>query len=213
MMYSEKIQRAIKFSVKTHEVYQKQKRKGKDVAYITHPMTVGIILSLADASEDVVVAGILHDTIEDSVREKKVTKEMIAERFGIHVATLVDSVTEQDKSASWEMRKAEAIGHIATFSHDSLLVKSADILSNVSETIDDYGRCGEEVFERFNAPKDRIVGHYLKAIDMIIARWPENPLAGDLSALSESLWTIKNNNTDASCCSTRADENDGNEGQ
>jgi len=40
-----KIQKAIKFAVKTHEVYQKQARKGKDVSYITHPLTVGLILS------------------------------------------------------------------------------------------------------------------------------------------------------------------------
>jgi (p)ppGpp synthase/HD superfamily hydrolase len=191
MIYTHKIQRAIKFSVKTHEVYQKQKRKGKDVAYITHPMTVGLILSLAGASEDVVVAGILHDTIEDSVQEKKVTTEMISQRFGEHVASLVDSVTEQDKSASWEVRKAEAIGHIPTFSHDSLLVKSADILSNVSETIDDHARFGEEIFERFNAPKEKIISHYLQAIDMIIKRWPDSPLAGDLAALSESFRNIK----------------------
>ena len=45
MLYSYKISRAIRFSTKTHEVYQKQKRKGKDIPYITHPLTVGLILS------------------------------------------------------------------------------------------------------------------------------------------------------------------------
>jgi (p)ppGpp synthase/HD superfamily hydrolase len=44
MVNIQKIQKAIKFAVKTHEVYQKQTRKGKDVSYITHPLTVGLIL-------------------------------------------------------------------------------------------------------------------------------------------------------------------------
>jgi len=98
MIYTSKIQKAIKFSIKTHEVYQKQKRKGKDIPYIVHPLTVGIILASVKASEDVVIAGILHDTIEDSIPEKKVTKKMLIERFGKKVADLVESVTEKIKN-------------------------------------------------------------------------------------------------------------------
>src|SRR3990167_6087050 len=102
MLYSNKISKAIRFSIKTHEIYQKQKRKGKDIPYITHPLTVGLILARAGADEDVVVAGILHDTIEDSVPEKKVTREMLTERFGEKVASLVESVTELDKDMPWD---------------------------------------------------------------------------------------------------------------
>ena len=81
MIYKPKIQHAIRFAIKTHEIYQKQKRKGKDIPYIIHTLTVGLILAKAGVSEDVVIAGILHDTIEDSIDKKKVTKEMIIERF------------------------------------------------------------------------------------------------------------------------------------
>src|ERR1700676_883610 len=92
MIFTPTIRKAIVFSIKTHEVYQKQKRKGKDIAYITHPLTVGLILARANAGEDVIVAGILHDTIEDSIDKKKVTRGMLAERFSKNVADLVDSV-------------------------------------------------------------------------------------------------------------------------
>src|SRR3989344_784375 len=91
MLFSSKIQIAITFAIKVHEIDRKQKRKGKDIPYITHPLTVGLILARAGASEDVVVAGILHDAIEDSIREKKVSREMIAGLFGENVAELVDS--------------------------------------------------------------------------------------------------------------------------
>lgn len=190
MRYLPKIQKAIRFSIKTHEVYQKQKRKGKDVAYITHPLTVGIILSMAHASEDVIVAGILHDTIEDSPEEKKVTVEMLEERFGKKVAEGVLSVTETNKSLSWEERKKEALEHIKDFSKDSLLIKSADIIANVSELIDDYARQGEKAFESFNAPKEKVIKHQLESIGAIAKSWKENPLLEDLLFLEGKLQEI-----------------------
>ncbi|NTU98970.1 HD domain-containing protein [Candidatus Falkowbacteria bacterium] len=180
MVYTQKIKRAIKFSIKTHEVYQKQKRKNKDIAYITHPLTVGIILSLVGANENVICAGILHDTIEDSVDYKKVDAGMLAERFGREVADLVVSVTEVDRSLPWEDRKADALSHIWQFSEDSLLVKSADTLSNTSELIDDYTRYGESIFDQFSASKEKMLAHYRHVIEAILERWRENPLADDL---------------------------------
>lgn len=190
MIYTQKLKDAIKFSIKTHEVYRKQKRKGKDIPYITHPLTVGLILAHAGADEDVVIAGILHDTIEDSSPEKKVSKEMIAERFGTHVAALVLSVTEEDQTRAWEESKKEALGHIAHFSHGSLLVKSADTISNVSEIMDDHRREGDDTFARFHASKERTVANYLEVTKRLLARWPESPLAKDLRHIHDQLLRI-----------------------
>lgn len=61
MTYSAHIQKAIQFATAAHTG---QTRKGKsDVLYITHPLTVALILSRADAEDDVIIAGILHDTV------------------------------------------------------------------------------------------------------------------------------------------------------
>lgn len=189
-IYSDKIRRAIKFASKTHNQYQQQTRKGKVIPYITHPLTVGIILSLSKAPEDVIVAGILHDTIEDSLKDKKITPQMITERFGKNVAKLVLSVTEKNRDLSWEERKKEALKHIKKFSNDSLLVKSADVLANYSELVNDYNRYGDETFNRFNAPKEDIIIHQLKVISAILSKWPENPLFSDLSFLANDLEEI-----------------------
>lgn len=194
MKYTPKIQHAIRFATKTHEGYQKQKRKGKDVPYIVHPITVGLILATSGASEELIIAGILHDTIEDSIDEKKVTKEMIVNRFGEEVYELVLSVTEQDKSLSWEERKIEALEHIKTFSHDSLLLKSADVISNNMELIDDYNKKGEETFKRFNAPKEKTIPHTLKVINAIIEKWSDSPLAPELLYIAKELQRINQGN-------------------
>ena len=191
MKYTPKIQHAIRFSIKTHEVYQKQKRKGKDIPYIVHPLAVGLILASAGSSEDVVIAGILHDTIEDSIEAKKVTKKMIVDRFGENVADLVLSVTEQNKNLSWEEIKKEALEHIKTFSRDSLLLKSADILANNSELCYDYRKKGDEAFKIFGASKKKKLNEQSDAIKAILKKWPESPLRKDLKILLKNIESME----------------------
>lgn len=190
MLYSAQMQRAIRFMLKTHEVYQKQKRKGKDMPYLTHPLTVGLILARAGAAEDAVIAGILHDTIEDSVEEKKVSYEMLRERFGAGVADLVASVTEEGKDVPWEARKAAALAAIASYSHDSVLVKSADVIANNAETLEDYALEGDATFERFSQSKEKTLEHAQRVIAALIARWPESPLSPDLAGIAALLREI-----------------------
>ncbi len=187
MLKTLRLHKAIKFAIKTHEVYQKQKRKGKDVAYIVHPMTVALILSENKASEDVVLAGVLHDTIEDSIQEKRVSYDMINERFGKEVADLVWSVTEKEKEDSWQKRKKKALEEIKGFSEDSLFLKSADVVSNTSELVDDYYRNKDDVFEIFNASKEEVIEHQLKVIQVLVDNWLDNPLKEDLKYLSFEL--------------------------
>lgn len=187
MIYTHLIRKAIGFATQVHEIDQKQKRKGKDIAYIAHPLGVGLILAKAGASEEIIAAGILHDTIEDSIAKNKITKEILVNEFGEEIADLVISVTEQNKELPWEVRKEEALKHIESFSHGALLVKSADILHNAYELLDDYEKDGNVVFERFNAPQEKIIKNQLRAIAAIVSQWKENPLKDDLVYLANDL--------------------------
>ncbi len=182
-----KIQKAIKFATKTHEVYQKQKRKGKDISYIIHPLSVGIILASVTNDEGIICAGILHDTIEDSIPEKKVDYEMVEERFGKRVADLVLAVTEQDKEMSWDNRKKEAIEHINKMENDELLVKTGDVVANLSELVDDYLRNGDSIFSSFNAPKEKKLNNDLNVLNAILERWSDNPFKGKIIELKTNI--------------------------
>jgi len=182
MIFTQNIQRAIEFA---EQVHRDQMRKGKKMAYIEHPLAVGLILARAGAEEEIVIAGILHDTIEDS--DGRITKQDIEQEFGSRVAEMVSDVTEQDKSLPWEERKRLAREHVAEMSKDSLLVKSGDVVHNLTEIGIDLEREGGKIFERFNAPKEQQLEVYTKLVGAIASAWHENPLLQDLRAALERL--------------------------
>jgi (p)ppGpp synthase/HD superfamily hydrolase len=191
------VRSALRFSLETHEVQQKQKRKGKDIPYITHPLTVGLILARAGASDEVIAAGILHDTIEDSVPEHKVTHVMLKEHFGEIVADAVQDVTEVRTTNVWKEVKQQALEHIKTISGPALWVKTADVISNVSEILDDHAHRGDAMFSHFAAPKADFIANYRAVIDALLLQWtretPEtsqNPMLVDLQTLATDLAKI-----------------------
>lgn len=91
------INQAIIFATKAHEG---QLRKVTQSPFIIHPLAVGCTLADAGEDEDVVVAGFLHDTVEDT----DVTLDQIRDEFGDEVAELVDGCSE-NKALSWDERK------------------------------------------------------------------------------------------------------------
>ncbi|PIQ73052.1 hypothetical protein COV58_04605 [Candidatus Roizmanbacteria bacterium CG11_big_fil_rev_8_21_14_0_20_36_8] len=177
MIFTPLIHKSITFATKVHLT---QKRKGKDIPYITHPLTVALILSRVTPDENIICAGILHDTIEDCVPYGSVTKEFLEKEFNGRIAQMVNDVTEQDKTLPWSERKMAALSHIKDMNHDSLLVKSADVLHNLVELNENIKTQGDEVFESFNASKEDTILRYKKLIGALEKTWADNPLLGDL---------------------------------
>ncbi|MBR3323586.1 bifunctional (p)ppGpp synthetase/guanosine-3',5'-bis(diphosphate) 3'-pyrophosphohydrolase [Candidatus Saccharibacteria bacterium] len=89
---SRRIEKAIKLATEAHEG---QTRKSGE-AYISHPLAVMKILEDWGMDEDTVIAGVLHDTIEDT----DMTLEQIKSEFGEPVAFLVDGVTKLSDARS-----------------------------------------------------------------------------------------------------------------
>ncbi|MEO6077463.1 MAG: HD domain-containing protein [Candidatus Andersenbacteria bacterium] len=178
MIFTPTIQKAIQFAIIAHAG---QTRKGKpDVPYITHPLTVGLILARANAVDDVVCAGILHDTVEDS--DGNITLDDIEDEFGPAIATLVGHVTEQDKSLLWEQRKTDALAHIYQMPYDALLLKSADVLANLNDLLADLEKEGELVWKRFGTAKDNKIQQQKNLLEAFETIWPENPLLPEIKS-------------------------------
>ncbi|NLZ81229.1 MAG: bifunctional (p)ppGpp synthetase/guanosine-3',5'-bis(diphosphate) 3'-pyrophosphohydrolase [Clostridiales bacterium] len=84
-----------------NEAHKGQVRKSGE-PYIVHPLCVGIILAELELDKETIVAGLLHDVVEDTV----MTTEEIAKEFGDEVALLVDGVTKLTQ-ISYSMDKLE----------------------------------------------------------------------------------------------------------
>ncbi len=165
---SERVFQAIEFATKAHTG---QFRKGTKVPYIVHPLGVAKILIEAGCSEDVAVAGILHDTVEDS--STKI--DDIRRDFGEEVTRLVEGASEPNKSDTWENRKQHTIDILETAPMDAVYVSLADKLANIRDIRADYEKLGDDVFLRFNRPKEKQEWYYRAMADLFSKRIVDEP--------------------------------------
>ncbi len=154
---------AIEFAAKAHHG---QYRKSTNIPYITHPLNVAKIMLEAGCSETLAVAGVLHDTIEDT----DTTLADIETRFGPKVARLVDGLSEPDRSDTWENRKQHTIDDLRRAPLDVVLVTCADKLDNIRSIHQDYQALGEPFWDRFNRPKEKQKWYYEALAAVFISR-------------------------------------------
>lgn len=153
-----KLTEAIIFATKAHEGVT---RKGKSTPYIMHPLEAAIIVAEMTDDEDLIVAAVLHDTVEDC---PSVTIEQIREKFGERVAELVFSESE-DKTKSWKERKSHTINHLMyQATKIEKMVILGDKLSNIRDIYRDYLKEGDLVWSRFNMKDKNEIGWYYKSI-------------------------------------------------
>ncbi|MDR6125143.1 (p)ppGpp synthase/HD superfamily hydrolase [Bacillus sp. SLBN-46] len=154
------IEKALKTAAKAHE---KQYRKGTDIPYITHPVAVGMILMKAGYSEELVAAGILHDTVEDT----NLSLQDIEQLFGRNIAQIVEGCSEPDKSLSWENRKKHTIEYLETAPEEIRVVACADKLHNIRSIASDIEQFGDQVWGRFKRGKEQQEWYYTHIIESL----------------------------------------------
>lgn len=123
-----KFTEAITFAAKKH---QRQKRKGADEEpYVNHVLEVANLLANVGKIEDfdVLIAAVLHDTVEDT----ETTEAEISERFGARVSKMVSEVSD-DKSLPKVRRKELQIEHAPHLSAGAKLIKLGDKISNIRD--------------------------------------------------------------------------------
>lgn len=165
--YSDRINHALAFAAKHHD---QQVRKGTRLPYLTHPANVAIILTRYGCDETTVVAGILHDVVEDCVT-KDYTREMleqrIATKFGDDVLDTVLAVThrkldDDGEELSSEERKQDYLNRLAAASNRARWVCAADKLHNANSILSDLERTiqPDSVWNRFKVGKEGTVRWY-----------------------------------------------------
>jgi (p)ppGpp synthase/HD superfamily hydrolase len=164
-----RFQRAFEFATKQHSG---QTRKASSIPYIAHLMGVASLVFEAGGDEDVAIAALLHDVVEDCGGAPML--EQIRRRFGSRVAKIVDGCTDAYglPKPPWHDRKVSYINRLKKEDDETRLVSAADKLNNVRSILSDYRVIGESVWSRFNGGRDGTLWYYRTLRDEFLRSKP-----------------------------------------
>lgn len=146
---NEKLNKAIKFAADAHK---NQYRKAGNIPYILHPMEVATIISTMTQNEDVIIAGLLHDVVEDT----PVTQQEVIDNFGDKIGRLVKSETEDKREelppeVTWKIRKVESLKELnETTDKNVKILWLADKLANMRSIYRRWLLVGDDAFNIFH---------------------------------------------------------------
>lgn len=193
MFLTRRIERAI---VRATVLHRLQERKVSRVPYIIHPYSVAFLLAHYVDDEDVIIAGLLHDTLEDI---PEYTEAMLREEFGDRVCAIVKEVTEDFTQAekedhsirgnNWRARKEKYLVNLANDSQEALLVATADKIHNMRSALDEFALHGDTVWEKFQRHAENMIWFYTEAA-RVISEHLEHPLVDEMNRLLLELQAI-----------------------
>jgi (p)ppGpp synthase/HD superfamily hydrolase len=192
--YSDRINHALAFAAKHHD---RQVRKGTRLPYLTHPANVAVILTRYGQDEQTIVSGILHDVIEDCVREgytRETLEQRIGDKFGQEVLDTVLAVTERQLDEegvelSSEERKDDYLARLAAASERARWVCAADKVHNGSAILADLMRTldPDTVWSRFAAGRAGTVRWYRRVYERLREVNFGAPIMDELREVAEEL--------------------------
>jgi (p)ppGpp synthase/HD superfamily hydrolase len=181
--YTERLADAFAFADMLH---RRQRRKGSDVPYITHLMSVAALVGEYGGTEDQVIAALLHDAVEDQGGPDTLSK--IRERFGEGVAHYVEAASDAsgEPRPPWLQRKQTFLSGLRTAPADAKLIVAADKLHNVRTLIRDYYQVAELLWDRFTGKRDGTLWYYREALVALAEGW-DHPIVRELREAVETL--------------------------
>jgi (p)ppGpp synthase/HD superfamily hydrolase len=170
----------------TARLHAKQIRKRTDRPYIGHLLGVASIVIEYGGDEDVAIAALLHDAVEDQGGLPRLRE--IRSKFGKRVAHIVDGCTDAytEPKSPWLQRKRAYIRRVAGEDHEVRLVSAADKLSNARETLSEVRVHGERVYQRF-AGKEKGTLWYYRSLLKAFQRAGSHPLIEELNRVVTEL--------------------------
>jgi (p)ppGpp synthase/HD superfamily hydrolase len=161
--------RAFAFAAEKHK---HQTRKASTIPYIAHLMGVASLVLEAGGDEDLAIAALLHDVVEDCGGAPMLQE--VRHKFGERVAKVVDGCTDADTypKPPWRERKESYIRHLKKANADTRLVSAADKLNNVRSILSDYRAIGESVWSRFNGGREGTLWYYRTLRDVFLRHKP-----------------------------------------
>jgi len=181
-----RFERALIFANRKHAG---QPRKRTRVPYISHLLSVvGLVLE-AGGDEDLAIAALLHDVVEDCGGEPMLKE--VRRRFGPRVARMVDGCTDAyvTPKPPWQQRKEGYLKRLRGNDDDTRLVSAADKLHNARSILLDYRESGESIWERFQGKREGTLWYY-RALVKEFDRKRSNRLTKELKRVVDELEVV-----------------------
>jgi (p)ppGpp synthase/HD superfamily hydrolase len=177
--YTEQFEAALVYAARVH---RDQRRKGTNVAYVTHLLAVAAIVGENGGSEEEVIAALLHDAPEDRGGEARL--EDIRKEFGDEVANIVAGNTDtfENPKPPWRERKEAYVARVAREPHSVRLVSAADKLHNARSVLADLRSVGDALWQRFNGGKEGTLWYY-RALVEAFDNAGSNPVVEELGCV------------------------------
>ena len=168
------------------EQHAGQTRKTTTIPYIAHLMGVASLVLEFGGDEDMAIAALLHDVVEDC-GGAAMLKE-VRRRFGNRVAKIVDGCTDSDidPKPPWRGRKEAYLRHLQSADAETRLVSAADKLNNARSILSDYREAGESIWARFNGGREGTLWYY-RALVQEFKRSKPNRLMRELELAVQEL--------------------------
>jgi (p)ppGpp synthase/HD superfamily hydrolase len=173
--YSDRINHALAFAAKHHD---QQVRKGTRLPYLTRPANVAIILARYSQDDQTIVAGILHDVVEDCIRDAYSTsmlEQRIGDKFGRDALDTALAVTprrvdDDGIELSHDDRRDDYLGRLSEASESARWVCAADELHNANSVLTDLRRTidPDSVWTRFTGGKGATIRWHRRVYDRLI---------------------------------------------
>jgi GTP pyrophosphokinase len=171
-----------------HRLHAAQVRKGGRIPYVSHLLAVASLALEHGADEDVAIAALLHDAMED--QGGRPTLERIRRRFGARVAAIVEGCSDADTvpKPAWRARKERYLCHLDTAPPDVRLVSACDKLHNARAILAGYRVHREAFWKRFKLKggRDGTLWYY-RALVQAFRRHGMTPLVAELARVVAEL--------------------------
>ncbi len=172
-----RLQRAFRYAAEKHAG---QTRKQTAVPYLSHLMAVASLVLEAGGDEDMAIAALLHDVVEDCGGMPRLRE--IRRQFGPRVAKIVEGCTDSfgEPKREWMERKRDYLGQVKHADAETRLVSASDKLHNVRTILADYRQHGEAIWRRFSGKREGTLWYYRALSDEYLRRNP-NRIARELA--------------------------------
>ena len=190
--YTPRLDKAIKTAAWAHEQQNQHRKGGKEVPYIIHPYGVMVIASNVTDDEDVLIACLFHDILED-VDSDVYSEEDMRREYGDRVVAIVKDVTKDESKPDWHERSRAYLGHLENEASDeAVIVSGSDKVHNLLSIAEDYKNQGDELWQMFTTKsKEDQIWWYQSILEVLKKRNAPEELIEQLQELLNEIQETK----------------------